>query len=79
MAASRALTQDDRPVGLTPLGLAVPVPENLVVGSWTPARAATLPSLAAWLEHALEQVPAGSDTPDVVVFWWTRATARADR
>lgn len=74
-AASRARTQDDRPVGLTPLGLAVPVPEGLVVGSWTPARAAALPSLAAWLEDALEQVPAGSDAPDVVVFWSARPSA----
>ena len=75
MAASRALSGDDRPVGLTPLGLAVPVPEGLVVGSWTPARAAALPSLVPWLEHAREQAPPGSDAPDVVVFWWARPTA----
>jgi hypothetical protein len=75
MAASRALTRDERPVGLAPLGLAVPVPEGLVVGSWTPAQAAALPSLSPWLEDAHEQVPAGSDAPDVVVFWWARPTA----
>ena len=69
MAASRALTRDDRPVGLAPLGLAVPVPEGLVVGSWTLEQATAVPSLTAWLTDAHERVPAGSEAPDVVVFW----------
>ena len=67
MAASTIRRVTARPTGLAPLGLAVPEPDDLVVGSWTLAEAAALPSLSGWLAAA--EYPAGSDTPDVIVFW----------
>ena len=79
MSASRALTRDDRPVGLAPLGLTVPVPDGLAVGFWTVNEAVALPSLSAWLEDAHGRLAPGSDAPDVVVFWWARPPGSADR
>lgn len=69
MAASTTRTVTARPAGLAPLGLAVPEPDDLVVGFWTLAQASALPALSRWLEGAVAQVPAGSDAPQVVVFW----------
>jgi hypothetical protein len=69
MAASTTRTMTGRPVGLAPLGLALPQPDDLVVGSWTLTQAAALPSLSSWLDDAVAQVPAGSDAPQVIVFW----------
>lgn len=68
-AAATTRTTSGRPAGLAPLGLAVPAPDDLVVGSWTVTEAAALPSLSDWLEPALGQVPAGPEEPDVIVFW----------
>lgn len=69
VARSTTRTANDRPTGLAPLGLAVPAPDGLVVGSWTVSGAAVLPSLSDWLEVALDPRPDGPDDPDVVVFW----------
>ncbi|MGI3786273.1 MAG: hypothetical protein ACRYG2_36475 [Janthinobacterium lividum] len=69
MAASTTRAATDRPVGLAPLGLALPEPDGLVVGSWTLTQASSLPSLSGWLEGAVSRVPAGSSAPEVVVFW----------
>ena len=74
MAASTTRAASGRPVGLAPLGLAVPALDGLVVGVWTLAQASALPSLSAWLGGAVAQVPAGAGAPDVIVFW----TAGAD-
>ena len=68
-ATSTTRTRTGRPAGLAPLGLAVAAPDDLVAGSWTLAQAAALPALATWLDAAGAQVPAGSDAPEVVVFW----------
>lgn len=69
MASATLRTTAGRPTGLAPLGLAIPEPDDLVVGSWTLAQASGMPSLSTWLEDAVTQVPAGSSAPDVVVFW----------
>jgi hypothetical protein len=72
MAASVARAATDRPTGLAPLGLAVPEPDDLVVGSWTVAQASSVPSVSGWLHGAVADLPPGSSTPEVVVFWDAR-------
>ena len=69
LAVSTTHVTGDRPVGLAPLGLAVPGPDELVVGSWTLTQAAAQPSLGSWLDGAVAQVPPNSGKPEVVVFW----------
>jgi hypothetical protein len=68
-AAATLRTTTGRPVGLAPLGLAVPEPDDLVVGSWTLAQAAALPAVSAWSRAAVARLPGGSSPPEVVVFW----------
>ncbi|WP_139210007.1 hypothetical protein [Microlunatus flavus] len=69
MAASQARAMTDRPTGLAPLGMAVPDVADVVVGAWTLAQARSQPSTTYWLDAVIDQVPEGSSTPDVVVFW----------
>jgi hypothetical protein len=69
MAASVARATTGRPAGLAPLGLAVPEPDDPVVGFWTLPQASSVPALSTWLAGAAAEVPEGSSAPEVVVFW----------
>jgi hypothetical protein len=71
MAASAVRATRARPSGLTPLGLAVPLPDDLVVGSWTPVEAAEQPLAAYWLEPLTNAAP-DDLAYDVLVFWSER-------
>jgi hypothetical protein len=69
MALSVTRVTTDRPSGLAPLGLSVPEPDGLVVGSWTLTQASFGPSVSTWLDGAVADLPAGSSASEVVVFW----------